>query len=239
MEQEENMRNQIAWRRLGWLPAMLVCLAMTRPAAANLITTTIDFESVAPGTYSSLEISGFKFSIFDTDDANRSLQIVDLDGIMPGFGLSHAITAANISDTTYDKGWGLLIERADPSQTFGFTDFDIEGWEDPTGNPQASSYSTTICSSTTCIGGSGTLTDALIGYQAITGFGASAGLVIAAIDSLAASSGPGMTPSPGYLFLDNLTLSVESTAIPEPSILALMVLGIAGICYPNLRKGRV
>jgi len=183
----------------------------------------IDFESVTPGIYSSLTISGFNFVI----PSGRYIQIVDLSS----YGLSTVITAADISSnpSDYNKEWGIRLTRTDGG-TLALQDFDVEGWEDTTGDPMASAYAAGFgtSSSVTVMYGE---TDNMLGYEQKGPLGSPD-----FSDFLVVGSGWGYpSGNQGFIFYDNLLFDIPDVQpVPEPATLLLLSSGL--IALARFRK---
>jgi hypothetical protein len=197
------------------------------PALAAIVPVSLDFEGVTPGIYASLEIDGFRLTAA-SGVSSRNLQIVNLNSIQSGYGLSKAITVADISESSYNKSWGITIQRVTTGEHFGITSFDVEGWESPEGQVQQSVYSSGFCDENTCTAGK-TATDLLLGYQSIP-MGISTPLLLTA--SLGSGGGPFYTGpgSDGYVFFDNIQLTISQIApVPEPSTALLIAPMLASL----------
>lgn len=187
-------------------------------ATSHAMETLINFESSTPGIYSSLTISGFHFEM-----VGRSIQIVDLSS----YGLSKAITAADLSSNPedYNKQWGIRLTRTDGG-TLGLLDFDVEGWEDTTGDPMACEFTAGFCAGT-CVA-MYRETDNILGYEPRGSLG-NRDLT----DFLAVGSGWGYpSGNQGFVFFDNFlfdTPDVKPTPTPEPATMLLLGLGLMGL----------
>jgi len=208
------------------------------PAVAATVPVSLNFEGLTPGIYTSIDIDGFRLA-GTSGLIPRSLQIVDLNSIKPGVGLSKAITAADITTAPYDKSWDITIQRLTMGEKFGITSFDVEGWESPAGQVQGSVYSSGFCDESTCTAG-WSATDLILGYQSISmGIGTPLLLTV----GLGSGENP-MFPVPdgsdGYVFFDNIQLTIDQVApVSEPPTALLigpMLASLAGLRATRRRR---
>lgn len=183
------------------------------PPAAS--ATTIDFESFAPGTYSSLSTADFTITYtggtgtFDVVSASPGAPIVD-----------HAL----ISFFKNPGSAPFKVAFSTPVSSFSIGVGDFNADEDNT-FLEAYSASSTLLDSDTYV-------------NPASMFGG--GFLLATSSTVTPISYVlfwDAEPFPGAVLWDNMSYEKVTTEVPEPASLALLGLGLAGLGFARRRRG--